>query len=232
MPIEIIQKKEPRLAGSVWLLVVSIIAIVIIAAALIIVLGNKKNKDRQQNPVEANNTLVSNNNGQVSSAPIQGLVSLRLVDSNQAIQVGQEFQVELWLDSQSFNINLANMAVIYDSEYLDLIATPIIDSRGEIVRRDSLDVSKTVMGLSARDDSGPDQIKVLRGAGGDGDPYDNDDGFTGQGLFGVATFRALKSGSTSLEFNQDETKLFLDDGQGSVLHVDFDDLIINIGKAD
>jgi len=184
-----------------WLVVLSIILIVIIIAVVVILVINKKSvsendiTDKQEEPLIRNGKL-------------------SLFTSLKNIEVNNEFEVDIRMDTQDSNIVIASAYVIYDTEFVELIKVETKDS----------DLS-----MSIPDENKDGMINIARGAPGDGDYDDKDDGYNGSnGLVASLQFKALKIGNTKVFFNQSNSSMILDDSMGTEMVMDYEDLALNI----
>jgi len=150
------------------------------------------------------------------------------------LQVNDEFEVKIYISTENSNIVLASGIIEYDSEYLELIYNDLPAKTENSVL--NMSVINRVVDNPAFDRA--DKIEVVLGAPGDTDYLDNDDGFNGQnGLLASLKFKALKSGNTKIFFSNlceldvcDDSTLVLDDGKGTEMKVEFEDLSLVISN--
>lgn len=153
------------------------------------------------------------------TTPSQPVVQKRqagrvLASAGSQAALGEEISVEVYLDTDEYNINVAKIALAYDPAILDYV---------------DFSEANSVLAMQFRDDMEPGLVVISRGSPGDADAYDDDDAFTGsRGLFGTFRFTASAAGRTELEFDQENTVFYLDDGQGTKIYPPGESINISI----
>jgi len=216
MPEEFSHK---HIHSVIWLIVI-ILAAIIIAGFLMVRLTDNASvvppiiPDTMVEPakVEPAKKDVSSNNQQPGSVVTSGSNGTKpRVNAGEAymnapaiVQTGDQISVEVLMDTDRKNINVAKISLTYD---------------GKLLRYEGFDETDTVLPMKFRDEAMAGKVIISRGVPGDADPNDNDDGYTGSaGNFGRFQFVALKSGSSQIDFDAQDTRFYLDDGQGSVIY--------------
>ncbi len=187
----------------------AVVAVLFIIALFAFLVINNKSKNTE--------TIGSDNSEQPkssSSETISGRVYLESSTDNTF--VGDEFMLDAVLDTNGYNINLASINLMYDDGLVELV---------------DVDTKVSVMPLSASDQRKNGAILITRGAPGDSDYRDLEDGFTGKrGLFARFVFRALKSGVAEFVLSP-ETSMYLDDGRGTSMNTELGSFIMDIRKS-
>lgn len=197
-----------------WLIVlIVVLAVMIIAAVILVLVINKEKK--------ALDDINTEQNGIIEEELIKyGKMSLQTLAED--VVIGETITIDILMDTQNSNIVVASAYIIYDSEILELI---VIDSKD------------SVLSMSIMKEEKIGKIEIVRGAPGDADYDDNDDGYTGSdGVMASLEFKALKSpsagsgqaGQTEIEFNQQDSNMILDDGRGTGMVVEYNNLILDI----
>jgi hypothetical protein len=190
---------------AVWLIAIIIIALIV--AGFFIVKSKKESESKMsQEPVATPVVTPPSVTAPVVRVnPEQPQISGQVyIKSIPAVRVGGLVEADVWLDTGESNITLAQVHIDYDPQVLEY---------QEFVTADSV----LPMPLQSRAEGS--LVFVARGAQGDADWQDSDDGFTGTGLFGKFVFRALNSGETRLNLAQHNTKMYLDDGYGTEVEI-------------
>lgn len=195
------QKNSKFEPNKKWLIILSIILIVIIIAVVVVLVINKKSVPENDITDKKEEQLIRH-----------GRLTLSLVEEN--IEVNDEFEVDIRMDTQDSNIVIASAYVIYDTEFVELI---------------EVDTKDSDLSMSIPDENKDGMINIARGAPGDGDYDDKDDGYNGSnGLVATLQFKALKVGSSDISFNQSSSSMILDDSMGTEMVMDYEDLTLNI----
>jgi len=142
--------------------------------------------------------------------------SLSLVSQEQNLNVSEEFEVNIVMDTMDSNIVVAAVKVLYDPAALEYVS-----DQGMANTQDSV----LNMGVVNEEQGGT--IEIVRGIPGDADYLDSDDGFNGQGNLATLKFKALVSGETEINFKSDSV-LVLDDGYATEMIVDFENIVIDV----
>ena len=214
-------KKKKKIFSAVILSVV-----IILSAIIIFFLSISQNKDEKvllniQPDIEQQKDSVKKD-----LLPIRyGKMWLEV--TNEKIQVGDEIEVKILMDTKESDINVAKAVVKFDKTYLKFIGG---NSRA--------DVKDSVLEMGVLNSFADNKIEVIRAMPGDADYLDSDDGFNGnRGLLAKLKFKVLRAGETELIFkkgcldssdNCEESMMILDDGNGTVMQVEFEDLDLKI----
>ena len=186
----------------VWWIIGLILAVAVIAGILIL---------SKEEPAPALTQLSPSQQASKAIKTYPGKIVLSA--DSQTVLVGEEVGVEIRLDTQGININLAKVVLSFDPAMLEIKTT---------------DFTGSVLPMQARLDESVDQVAMSRGVGGDGKIDDSDDGFTGSaGLFGKVVLTAKAKGAARVGLSPD-SKMFLDDGRGTAMELTLDGVIINI----
>ena len=199
-------KKKFKLDKKWMVILIILIILIIIGATLLIVLKNRKliTPNTGESAVE--------NVGQEEKVIRNGKMILQMNEKD--LKVGEEFEVKILIDTQDSNIVVASAEINYDSEVLELT---------EINQEDS------VLNMSIFKKESLGKIEITRGAIGDVDYNDSDDGYNGNdGKIFSLNFKILKIGETEIKFEQKNSELILDDGKGTAMISTFEDLNLNI----
>ncbi|MBU1127040.1 MAG: cohesin domain-containing protein [Patescibacteria group bacterium] len=148
----------------------------------------------------------------------QNPIKIALLLENKAVEVGSIFEIEIILDTSKNNIHGADVVLIFDPQALQIIDTdsnkPDIQvSAGILFEKpmllmDNADNSKGTVSLS---------IGTLTP-------------FNGKGIYGIIKFKALKSTSTKIDFDQAKTKVaILDETTSYTGKQDLTPITIKIG---
>lgn len=143
-----------------------------------------------------------------------GTMSLQTAEEN--ITVGKTFQVDILMDTQTSNIVLASADIVYNNNILELVG---------------VETQASVLNMSISEGKKVGEAEIIRGAPGDADYDDSDDGYAGtDGILASLKFKVLKIGSVEIKFNPDPEKsnMFLDDGLGTPMIIDYKNLILSI----
>ena len=123
------------------------------------------------------------------------------------LKIGDKYEVEIVIDTQESNITVGSIVVNYDSEILKLI---------------NIDEEESVLTMGVIKNNKEGKIEIVRSSPGDTDYNDNDDGFTGSGKFVSLEFEVLENNKElNINFNEENTKLILDDGSGTEMILEY-----------
>jgi len=195
-----------------WLIVLSVVLMVIILA----VLGLAYFRDRSKATLPTINQESQNGNmppetGNVNPAPklVRHGKMILQADKN-SLAVNETFKVDILMDTNNSNIVVASAKVIYDPEILELV---------------NIDEKNSALSMPVIKNKEAGGVEIIRGTPGDSDYQDSDDGYTGSdGVLASLEFKALKTGRAKIEFDQQESKMLLDDGQATAMVVEFGDV--------
>jgi hypothetical protein len=149
--------------------------------------------------------------------------------SNKEINIGDEIEVDILMDTQKSNIVLAMAIIEFDDTVLEFIGEDNI-----------ADVEDSVLDMSVFNLRRGNKVEIVRGTPGDTDYLDTDDGFNGsEGLLGTLKFKVLKTGTTEVVLGEicrpeisneicDQSSMILDDGNGTAMKIEFEDLELEI----
>jgi len=144
-----------------------------------------------------------------------GKISLEL---DGGVMVGDSFEVPIYMDTMDSNIVVASVVITYDEDFLEFVG-----------KRGIVDTADSDMSMSIVNSVEDGRVEIVRGVPGDSNYLDSDDGFSGaKGLLANLEFKALKSGTTRLQFENEDSQLVLDDGRGTAMITELEDLVINI----
>lgn len=197
---------KPIRPGKKWFVVlIVIIAVLIIAGIVVVVLFKSKAPSTPKQKVE-------DKKPEYVRPVRQG--EIKLVADKSNVEMGEIFIVEIQMDTQGTNTNVADVVIIFDTESLELV---------------EIDESESDFTMAAiKDTQTPGQVQIVRGTPSDGNYLDSDDGFTGVGRVASLEFKALENGETTISFNQEMTKLFLDDRHATEMVLSFSDVSISV----
>ncbi len=153
-----------------------------------------------------------------------GKMWLSTVDKE--IKVDDEIEVDILMDTQESNIVLAMAIIEFDDQKLEFIG-----------RDNMADIEDSVLNMGVFNLLEGNMVEIVRGTPGDTDYLDTDDGFNGsEGILGTLKFRVLTSGTTEISFGRicreadicDVSSMVLDDGNGTVMKTEFENLNLEI----
>jgi hypothetical protein len=172
-----------------WLVIFGIIIVIII----LIVFGLYKFAGN--NGVDPNQVTPP-----VQTLKLPGELYLEIGQSE--IKVGEEIRVDIFMNTKDSNITAASGYLLYDRDSLEAVR---------------VDTGNSVLSMGAPSGVGEDgSVYIVRGSPGDRNYMDSDDGFTGgSGLLGSVIFKAKKLGISKVGFIEAESRLVLDDGNGT-----------------
>ena len=148
-----------------------------------------------------------------------------LSTEDEDVNVGDEIEVDILMDTQKSNIVLAMAIIEFDEQKLEFIG-----------RENMADVKDSVLKMSVFNLREGNKIEIVRGTPGDTDYLDTDDGFNGsEGLLATLKFKVLEAGETEVILGKicrsevddkicDQSSMVLDDGNGTAMKVEFEDL--------
>lgn len=177
-------------------IVISILLAVIIVAGVVLaiwqLIKKEDNRDKKIINNEQNNRPAEENKGMIYFS-----------QTKEKIALGEEFAAEILIDTEGHNINAASLKVEYDNTMLKIV---------------KIETDRSVLTVSAIKKMEDGMIEIVRGEPGDGDPRDNNDGYTGNGgNLATLIFKAQKRGEAVLRFAPASSNLLLDDGKGTIL---------------
>ena len=224
--------KENNKNNKILSAIIITIIIIVLATALVLVITLKT---KQTMPRDLDKLVNNLKQAQVKKQQpdlaeeslIMRNAKMSLQTENNQLQINNEFEVKIYISTENSNIVLASAIIEYDSEYLELIYNDL-----------PAKTENSVLNMSVVNQLKNNKIEVVLGAPGDTDYLDNDDGFNGQnGLLASLKFKALKSGNTKIFFSNlceldvcDDSTLVLDDGKGTEMNVEFEDLSLEISN--
>ncbi len=189
--------------GMIILLFVFLVVILVVVTLFLL---NKKQKEIVvlENSANTKNTAEESQNTQ-EIIKREGQMILKEVKKS-----NQELSLDVLLNTQDTNVVVVSAVIKYDNDFLEL---------------EEVDNSQSVLPLAVIKDIRDGEIEIVRAAAGDGDYLDKDDGFTGEsGLLVNLKFKILQnlSGQTNLvEFDEVNSKMILDDAQGTAMILDY-----------
>jgi len=197
-----------------------IIFLIIVALIVWFVFSWLKNKAEQPSQYVDTNILETQDLPKENNASDLGQVSnfpahMFLESSNTTLEVGDEIQVDVYFDTLDKNIVVASASLNFDTDKLELIGA-------------GADTTDSDLSLSVMNSVNDGLLQIVRGEPGDANSDDVDDGFTGMGLLAVLKFKVLSSGNASVQFLPAASNLILDDGRGTNLDTNFDNLTLYI----
>ena len=224
--------KENNKNNKILSAIIITIIIIVLATALVLVITLKTKQTTPRDLDElVNNLKQAQVKKQQPDLAEESLImrngKMSLQTENNQLQINNEFEVKIYISTENSNIVLASAIIEYDSEYLELIYNGL-----------PAKTENSVLNMSVVNQLKNNKIEVVLGAPGDTDYLDNDDGFNGQnGLLASLKFKALKSGNTKIFFSNlceldvcDNSTLVLDDGKGTEMKVEFEDLSLVISN--
>lgn len=194
-------------AVPTWLLWAGLILIVLVMAAMaVLVIFNQKTKGNQVGAEQVNS-----NQEQVV---LKGNGKLSLTADKTELKAGEEVRVKILVDTKNFDIVIASAVLTYDENLLDLKA---------------VDENDSALAMAVRKEQSPGQVTIMRGAIGDADENDQDDGYNGSaGILATLIFKAKQAGTAELKFEPSESSLILDDGKGTGVKMELSELKLAI----
>jgi hypothetical protein len=217
---------------------VALVMIIILTSAGLF-MNYENNKKRVENRLkDLAYNFSQNQNQALDEIPKRdGEIILKLDDSE--IKTGDTFEVKILLNTKDTNIVLASAKINFNQDELELIGKP--------------DTNNSVLGMNITENVKNGEIEITRGATGNADYSDDgsDNGYTGEnGLLAILKFKALASGTTKISFVLSDpgliygttdiptsyvdkkistiSSLILDDGRGTLMKTDFQDLVVEI----
>jgi len=147
------------------------------------------------------------------SRPVRyGKMSLVSEDTN--LKVGDNFLVDIVLDTQDSNIVLAKANIKYNPKVLELVEA---------------NEANSVLSMSIINDSFAGQIEIIRGEPGDANYDDVDDGYNGKdGILATLEFEILAKQNIQINFDEENSSMILDDGRGTPMILEYENLNLNI----
>lgn len=194
--------------GKKWLIILTVVLGVIIIAAVILALTLKKEKTA---PVNVN---IEEGVVQPEPTALIRYGAMILQTDKSSIAVNRTFRVDILMDTQNSNIVVATANVIYEPEVLELV---------------NIDQENSVLSMAVIQNQELGWVEIVRGTPGDSDYLDYDDGYNGNdGILASLEFKALKGGETSITFDQGKSGMYLDDGRGTEMVVDWGNIVVDI----
>jgi len=139
---------------------------------------------------------------------------MTLQTDKNSISINENFSVAILINTQNSNIVLASAGIIYNPELLELV---------------EINDETSALSMAVIKEQEKGKIEIIRGEPGDTDYNDKDDGYNGSdGNLVILKFKALKKGNTKIKFDKNKTSMLLDDGKGTEMEVELEDLDINI----
>ena len=136
---------------------------------------------------------------QPAPVDLKGILSLAPRQLN--LEVGEEFSVEVLMNTDNYNISAASAILEYDQQQLEAV---------------KIDTSQSVLSLSVEKKIEGGKVRIARGQPADSDYEDQDDGYTGRhGLLAQVVFKTKAVGEGQINFVNPDSKLILDDGHGT-----------------
>lgn len=179
------------------------VVVVLIVVAIIIYFSISKptgpnapesRTDQGQPSTETTNPSAQNPAAPAAPRVVMGALSLSTDQSS--VNVNQEFDVQISVDTGSALINVAQAQVWFDSASLEVVEFVPNTSDFPIKAREILDDSS---------------VYVIRGLTGKG--------YTGAGaVLATIRFKALAPGEHTITMDENESQLFLNDGRGNAVY--------------
>jgi hypothetical protein len=198
--------------GSKRRLIIGVVAVFIIVATAVLVINSRRlpgESPALPQPVTDNSETVTGQSPK-PAVRVGPPGSLTLKAETAAVQ-GEELEVSINIDTQGNNITAAEANLLFD---------PLVLKFKEV------SYAKTVLSLKAVEAIAASNIHIVRGAPGDGDPSDSDDGFTSQGWLAAVVFEVIGGSGqeTAISLLPGNSRLILDDRLGTVLEMTLNDL--------
>ena len=194
------------------LIIAGVVVLAMIAAGVIYYFWQQKTSSQPNLPLD--NGAVSDNESLEALRADQNLIGKMYFDTGpDQIKVGDEFIIAVMIDTGGYNISA--VSAVFDFDY-------------GITEAVGIDVARSALAMSAEKNFTADRVRIIRGAVGDTDWQDSDDGFSGVGILGEIKFIAKKAGELKLKFTADESKLIFDDGFGTAMKMELEDFSLMI----
>ncbi len=204
---------------KIWLLAGLVAAALIIVLVLVFNFIQPNKKQTTDNEVK--NALQQLNTEQLVKEkvlPPERQGTINLTSDKKEVVVGDEFKVNIVLDTQGANIVLAKAVVDFDDKALSFSG-----------KNNIADTKNSVLNMGIVNEVKANSLEVTRGKPGDTDYQDSDDGYTGSnGILAVLTFKALQAGSVEVKLTPGQTKMFLDNGLATEMKLTLNNLMLNI----
>ena len=194
------------------LIIAGVVVLAMIAAGVIYYFWQQKTSSQPNLPLD--NGAVSDNESLEALRADQNLAGKMYFKSEpDKVKVGDEFIITVMIDTGGYNISA--VSAVFDFDY-------------GITEAVGIDVARSALAMSAEKNFTADRVRIIRGAVGDTDWQDSDDGFSGVGILGEIKFIAKKAGELKLKFTADESKLIFDDGFGTAMKMELEDFSLMI----
>ncbi|MFH1457045.1 MAG: cohesin domain-containing protein, partial [Patescibacteria group bacterium] len=232
-PTENIKLPQNKLSGLNWFRLGSVVLVVGIAVSLVglifVLVVNENNKMlvKQQVPLNIMEQESFSKNSEDVLSPLRGehfIGTMELAQTDdEIIKNGDEFNIDILISTNEADIVLAQAVIVYDATRLQLQENDVLSAGKE-----------QILGMNIETVIKDGEITIVRGAPGDSDYKDKDDGYNGErGLLASLTFKALQSGDTEISFAKKcveasadcaESQMILDDGLATPLDLMFEDI--------
>ena len=194
------------------LIIAGVVVLAMIAAGVIYYFWQQKTSSQPNLPLD--NGAVSDNESLEALRADQNLAGKMYFKSEpDKVKVGDEFIITVMIDTGGYNISAVSAVFDFDSGITEAVG---------------IDVARSALAMSAEKNFTADRVRIIRGAVGDTDWQDSDDGFSGVGILGEIKFIAKKAGELKLKFTADESKLIFDDGFGTAMKMELEDFSLMI----
>jgi hypothetical protein len=177
-----------------WLMIILVVAMFFLAIVWIV---NKNKVTGPKVQLEQVKTVVK---------PMVYQAEFKMEEKSGIWVKGKEIEINLVMDTKGNNIVVGQAVVKYDPKVLEYLG-------------DDDKTSKLTM--KAIDKHEPGRIELVRAIPGDSNPKDSDDGFTGAGNFITLKFKILQNSPAEINFDEKESMLIVDDGQGTIMQTEF-----------
>ena len=194
------------------LIIAGVVVLAMIAAGVIYYFWQQKTSSQPNLPLD--NGAVSDNESLEALRADQNLAGKMYFKSEpDKVKVGDEFIITVMIDTGGYNISAVSAVFDFDSGITEAVG---------------IDVARSALAMSAEKNFTADRVRIIRGAVGDTDWQDSDDGFSCVGILGEIKFIAKKAGELKLKFTADESKLIFDDGFGTAMKMELEDFSLMI----
>lgn len=166
---------------KMWFLAAVMAAVLMLVIVLVFIFIKPTEQIQNNNVQNALQQLNTKPVVQKEVLPLERRGTISLISDKKEVALGDEFKVNIVLDTQGANIVLAKAVVSFDDKLVSFAG-----------KNNIAETKNSVLNMGIVNEVKKNSLEVTRGKPGDANYQDSDDGYTGtNGILAVLTFKAL-----------------------------------------